>query len=38
MARGSKDFLPYKNINEYTKKESLKKHDWELPVIKSFRS
>lgn len=33
MARSSKDFLPYKDIKEYTKKESLKKHDWKLPVI-----
>ena len=33
MIRSSKDFLPYKNIKGQTKKESLKKHDWKLPVI-----
>ena len=33
MAWSSKDFLSYKNIKEYAKKESLKKHDWKLPVI-----
>jgi len=33
MIRSSKNFLPYKRIKEYTKKEILKKHDWKLPVI-----
>ena len=33
MVWSSKDFLPYKKIKEYAKKESLKKHDWKLPVI-----
>ena len=33
MAWSSKDFLPYKNIKEYAKKEKLKKHDWKLPII-----
>lgn len=33
MARNSKDFLPYKKIKEYAKKENLKKYDWKLPVI-----
>jgi hypothetical protein len=33
MALSSKDFLPYKKIKEHTKKESLEKHDWKLPVI-----
>ena len=33
MIWSSKDFLPYKNIKGQTKKESLKKHDWKLPVI-----
>ena len=33
MARSSKNFLPYNKIKEYTKKESLKKYDWELPII-----
>ncbi|MBR4633948.1 hypothetical protein IKO50_03175 [bacterium] len=33
MARSSKDFLPYKKIKEYTKKEGQKKYDWKLPVI-----
>jgi len=33
MALSSKDFLPYKKIKEYTKKEGQKKYDWKLPVI-----
>ena len=33
IIRNSKDFLPYKKIKEYAKKESLKKYDWKLPVI-----
>jgi hypothetical protein len=33
MAWSSKDFLPYKKIKEYTKKESLKKYDLKLPVV-----
>jgi hypothetical protein len=33
MIRSSKDFLPYKKIKEHAKKESLKKHDWKLPVF-----
>ncbi len=33
MLRSSKDFLPYKKIKEQAKKESLKKHDWKLPVV-----
>ena len=33
MIRSSKNFLPYKQIKEHMKEESLKKYDWELPVI-----
>jgi hypothetical protein len=33
MTWSSKDFLPYEKIREYSKKESLKKYDWKLPII-----
>ena len=33
MIRSSKNFLPYKQIKEHMKEESLKKYDWKLPVI-----
>jgi hypothetical protein len=33
MALSSKDFLPYKKINEYAKREEKKQHDWKLPIF-----
>lgn len=33
MVLSSKDFLPYKKIKEYVKKEEKKGHDWKLPIF-----
>ena len=33
MIRSSKNFLPYKNIKEYTKKKTMNKISWKLPIL-----